>query len=617
MQHNPFKLRETFAKYFMTIISCCGILLILFHFNNIFYRPSEPIILLLFAAYIFICEYYPIPVWKGNTTLTFPIVATLYMIYGLSWTIIIYAFAVLLVNILSRRPLRILLFNPATLILSFYIAVNVMHNLDFLFVFESIVLKGFMSYSLLLIIYMIVNNLMVDLVLWIRPQTYLGKLWVQKNIVEAYSAGIALLYGYMLFHLGNQRGDAIDFFSFLFFFSPLVGFSLLSAFINRLRTEKNRLKALFTVTSELNKLVPTGSFLGIMDSSFQELINVDAEMLWIKENETWEVRHISGKASPIDNIRPAHIQTMNGISKPLMIHSRKHDIGIADAYFDLDLKSFVYVPLIMKSELVGMLIVGRSRTRSFTDDEVSSIATFANQLSIAIKTQSLIKEKEKRLLLEERNRIAREIHDGVAQSLAGAIMNLETAERKFEQKPKETMRIVSDSIVKLRSSLKEIRESIYALRPYPTERVGLIPAMKKRIQTMEKEAGVSIKFQIRGEEESLSSMVEKILFDVFQESITNSIKHSQSHNIDVLLSYQAEQILLKIKDYGVGFSLLEELVKAKNDAHFGILNMNESIERVNGSLQINSKQGEGTEIAIIIPKMGFEGGDKFDSRIIS
>ncbi|WP_047982813.1 GAF domain-containing sensor histidine kinase [Ornithinibacillus californiensis] len=616
MQTSSFRLRENISRIFMTSVSIAGSLLILTHLMNV-EVPHNPIILLLFSVYIIICEYFPIPVWKGNTTLTFPIIVTLYLLYGLSWTIVIYGLAVLLVNILSRRPLRIVLFNPTTLVLSFFIGVKVMESLDFYIHYDSLVLDSFVSYSILLIVFIIVNNLMVDIVLWLRPQTYFGKAWMQKNIVEGYSAIISLVYGFMVFLLGNERKEVLDFYSFFFFFSPLVGFSLLSAVITRLRKEKNRLKALFSVTTDLNKLVPTNRFISIMDSSFQKLIDVDAEMLWLKENDSWEVQHINGMVQSTEPLSSELIQLVNTVTKPVLIDNRRNDIGIADAYFDYDLKSFIYAPLVIENGQVGMLIVGRSRTKSFSEDDLSSVATFANQLAIAVKTQSLIKEKEKRLLLEERNRIAREIHDGIAQSLAGAIMNLETAERKFPHHPNETIQIVSDSTKKLRDSLKEIRQSIYALRPYPTEQVGLVPAMKNVIQSLEKEGGLDIRFEIRGKEVSLSSVVEKLLFEVFQEGMANSVKHSRTKRIDVLLGYQSEQILLKIKDYGIGFSLIEEVIRAKSTPHFGILNMNESVEKVNGSLQIDSKDGEGTEITIIVPIANLGRGKEYDSSFVS
>ncbi|MFZ3579715.1 GAF domain-containing sensor histidine kinase [Virgibacillus sp. DJP39] len=608
--------KETNAKIFMALISIVGAGLILFYSLQL-HTPKEPLILLLFAVFILICEYYPIPVWKGNTTINFPIIFTLFLISGLAYTLIIYAISVLIVNIISRRPYRIISFNTAQLILSFYISVKLANILEPYIFFNSTFVGEVLEYAVLLIFFHIFNNLMVDIVLALRPQAYPFSAWKQKTLSELSSAAISLVYGFTLFLLSSQNRGQIDFFSFFFFFSPLVGLSLLSAVIFRLRREKSRLKALFSITSELNTMVPTEDWLDSMKSSFHAFVDVDASGLWVKTDEKWIKTYAEGGVKEKFQLQDEEINIIENMKKLTLYENRKTDIGIASACFDVHIKSFVYAPLIIDSEIIGIFIVGRSRTKSFGEDDTSSIATFANQLAIVIKTRSLIKEQEKTIILEERNRIAREIHDGVAQSLAGAIMSLETAERKYRIKPDDTLNLISGSISKLRNSLKEVRESIYALRPYPTERVGLIPAIAKKIDNIMMESKVDVNFEVRGKECSLSSMTEKVLFNVFQESITNSLKHSKTERIDVLISYQTHQILLRIKDYGVGFSLLHEMIKATDNSHFGILNMNEIVEKINGSLQINSNEQDGTELSVYIPKMDIEGGKSLDKDYVS
>ncbi|MBW9234284.1 GAF domain-containing protein, partial [Leptospira santarosai] len=154
--------------------------------------------------------------------------------------------------------------------------------------------------------------------------------------------------------------------------------------------------------------------------------------------------------------------------------------GPALSIFNAEIRTLLYTPLILDDEVVGLFIFGRSRTNSFQEEDIQAAATIANQLAVLIKTKMLIEEQEKTIILEERNRIAREIHDGVAQSLAGAVMKLETAERKFSKMPEDSLRLMHESKEKLRQSLKEVRESIYALRPYPTERIGLKAALAAR-----------------------------------------------------------------------------------------------------------------------------------------
>lgn len=601
--------REKYSKVFMNSISLIGWILILFSFVKLD-PPGEPIVLALLFLFLLISEYYPMPVWRGQTAITFPVVYVLFLLYGFSYTAIAYAGAVLIVNLIHQRPLRTVFFNPAQLVLSFYAAAVTLPLIKPLLEKMALtpIIQGIFEYIILLAVYVVINNLIVDLVLFIRPQHYSFKMWKHKTITELNSAAISLIYGITLYVVGSQNRGEIDVFAYFFFFSPLVGISLLSATIARLRREKNRLKLLFSITTELNQMLPSQDWLSALRGSFNELIGAEASLLWIKRDGDWELSFKDGRTLRDCKLPPAAFDEFEEMRHPVIYNDRQRDGGAAADCFDDDVKAFVYSPLVIENETIGMFIIARSRTKSFQDDDVQSIATLANQLAVIIKTRMLFTEKEKRIVLEERNRIARDIHDGVAQTLAGAVMKLETAGKKFNKNPEETRKLVDESVLGLRESLKEVRESIYALRPYPTERATLAEAILRKIEAVQKEYQEVIEFEIRGQEQELSPMVEKVLFDTFQESLQNAIKHSQASKIEILLSYQSEHILLKIKDDGSGFSLFQAMLKARNQPHFGILQMNDAAEKINASLQIDSKEGSGTEVVITVPRMGIEGG---------
>ncbi|WP_349409843.1 GAF domain-containing sensor histidine kinase [Pseudalkalibacillus sp. SCS-8] len=578
--------------------------------------PDNIVVWLLFTLFLFITEFFPMAVWKGHSSLSFPVVFTTYLLFGLPWIVVTYAIVVFFVNFIQRRPLRILFFNPALLVLSFIAAealTRVLHET----VFQAYPFNpgSFITMLLITSLFYIVNNLLVDIVLLIRPQPYTLKIWKKKFYSESISAIISFIYIGIMFYLGNQNRGVIDVFAYFFFFSPLVGLALLSSIIARLQTERNRLNALFDISTELNRWLPSKQWIESIRSSLRNFVDADASILWVNENGHWKVRFQNGQVSKSED--PREVRGFDQVKELVVFHDRKKDPGYAPSYFDKALKSFIYAPIILEDQCLGMFAVGKSRSNSFRPEEIQSVATLANQLAVVIKTRTLISEQEKRTVLEERNRIAREIHDGVAQSLAGAVMKLETADRKFYQKPPEAHRLVTDSLSKLRMSLKEIRESIYALRPYETERVGLKQAVLKRIDVIKKESGLDIQFEERGEPVILSTMVEKVMFDIFQESVQNIIKHAQASKIDVLLSYQKEHVLLKVSDDGIGFSLLDAMIKAKNQPHFGILSMNEQAEKIEAVLQIDSKENKGTEINLTVPKLGMEGGMGHDQRHVS
>lgn len=529
----------------------------------------------------------------GFTAISFPIVYVIFLLYDFSVTAIVYAAAVLLVNIKHHRPIRAIIFNPAQLVMSLFVSAYFLKMVDPYIqqAVEAPFLQGIIQYCFLQLCFLIINNVIVDIVLLLRPQAYTLKSWAMKTMTELNCMLISFLYGGMLYILGSQNRGEIDVFSYFFFFSPLVGLSLLSSAIVRLRSEKKRLKYLFYITSQLNQLVPGEKWMNDLKPSLDSYIIADAFSLWIKEDGKWYRQFQSNGSS--EELEPEMIEEFENVKEPICYPDIRSRELKSTSLFKGRLKAFVYSPLRVENETVGMLVAAKNRTKSFTDEDVQSIATLSNQLAVTIKTRMLFKEKEKRILLEERNRIARDIHDGIAQTLAGAVMKLETAGKRFNKKPEETLKLLDESVGRLRESLREVRESIYALRPYPTERVGLSKAIAVKVETVRKEFSLPISFELRGQEIELNSIVEKELFDIFQECLQNVIKHAKASKVDVLLSYQSENILLRIRDNGVGFSLFQAMLEARDRPHFGILQINDSAEKFRHLFKLIVKKGKG------------------------
>jgi signal transduction histidine kinase len=581
--------------------------------------PHDPLIFALLILFLFIVEYFPLPVWNGTVTISFALVYAIYVIDGVANTLVFYGIIVAAVNIIGRRPLRIILFNPGMHMISFFVAHLAGQWLYAMLPLEGVskVLQGLIHVGLVIIPYYLINNLIVDFVLWIRPQNYPIRVWKRKTLQELNSFLISAVYLVLFYVLGNQNRGQIDVFTFFFFFSPLVCFALLSSIIANLKREKAKLKALFSISSELNKKIAAPDWVTFLANNLQEFIDVDAWILWKRRPTGWVLSFREGPVAMGSELSGETASAFEHITGVKVYENTKMEAGPAGDFFTEEVGSLLYAPLIIEKELVGLFVLGRVRTRSFGEEDYRSAATLANQLAVLIKTRWLFAEQEKRLILEERNRIARDIHDGVAQSLAGAIMNLETAQRKFTKVPEDSLRLMVESTGKLRKSLKEVRESIYALRPYPTERVGLLAAITAKINMLRREHNIEICLETRGPEFQLSSMVEKIIFDICQESVQNALKHAEASKIDILLSFQKENVMLKVKDNGQGFSLFQAMIKAREHPHFGILHMNEAAEKIQAMLQVDSREGAGTEITLTVPRMGIEGGEIHDQAYAS
>ncbi|MEE6449257.1 sensor histidine kinase [Gottfriedia acidiceleris] len=276
---------------------------------------------------------------------------------------------------------------------------------------------------------------------------------------------------------------------------------------------------------------------------------------------------------------------------------KSHNVSV----FDENVNTCLISPLLFDGVHLGMLLVGKSGMDSFLLEEIHSITAFSNQLSSLLKNKLLISEQKKNLILEERNRIAREIHDGMAQTLAGLVLQLEVSQRANRQIDNNEDSLIEHTIEQLRTSLKDLRQSIFELRPQVDERVGVIEAIQQKVDQLEKIHKIPISFHKKGETLQFSFLVEKVLYNIFQESVQNTIKHSNANKIDIHLSYDLDETILKVKDNGVGFSLYEVIIKSQNEPHMGILLMQEQAEKIDATLDIESSPGNGTIILLKIP----------------
>ena len=205
---------------------------------------------------------------------------------------------------------------------------------------------------------------------------------------------------------------------------------------------------------------------------------------------------------------------------------------------------------------------------------------------------------------DERKRIAREIHDGPAQSLANIVLRTEIAERMLAREQFELVRHeLLDLKGQVRSGLEEIRKIIFNLRPMALDDLGLVPALRKFTQDFEEKSKIHTKYELVGKEIRLPSAMEAAIFRLVQEAFSNVLKHASATFVVLEITFKPGLITLMIQDNGVGFSVskLDSLSASSQNSHFGIIGMRERVELVNGKLNIDSIREKGTTITIDIP----------------
>ncbi|MBP2001787.1 two-component system sensor histidine kinase DegS [Paenibacillus shirakamiensis] len=203
---------------------------------------------------------------------------------------------------------------------------------------------------------------------------------------------------------------------------------------------------------------------------------------------------------------------------------------------------------------------------------------------------------------EERKRISREIHDGPAQLLANLVLRTEIVERMLVR---QEFKMVQDEIVDLkgqvRSSLEEMRKVIFNLRPMALDDLGLIPTLRKYVHDFEEKSKIRATFETRGKEQRLSSAMEAAVFRLIQEALNNAAKHAYPTFVGVEITYQAQMIRIVVQDNGLGFKVESLEQRTKEHSHFGLIGMRERVELLEGRMEIESAENQGTKIIIHIP----------------
>lgn len=200
---------------------------------------------------------------------------------------------------------------------------------------------------------------------------------------------------------------------------------------------------------------------------------------------------------------------------------------------------------------------------------------------------------------EERKRVAREIHDGPAQTMANVVLRAEYCCKLNEINPAEVGAELTNLKQVVRDSLQEIRRIIFNLRPMTLDDLGLIPTVKRYLSELENSS--QIRLEVNCVEFRMPNAYEVAFFRLIQESITNARKHAEASLIKVVIDVVDQEFKVEVCDNGKGFNLEQVLTETAGKESFGILSMKERFELLAGKLEINSSLGIGTQIKASIP----------------
>ncbi|TFG47403.1 MAG: GAF domain-containing protein [Anaerolineales bacterium] len=255
------------------------------------------------------------------------------------------------------------------------------------------------------------------------------------------------------------------------------------------------------------------------------------------------------------------------------------------------------VPVKVKGKVIGILDAQSDRINAFDESDLIVLQSLADQAAVAIENAQLYKQAQQLAVINERNRLARELHDSVTQALYGITLHAEAAYRQMSVKQFD---LANEQLLELRSTaqeaLREMRLLIFELRPSVVELQGLVPALQTRLEAVEERAGLGVTFNQEGKLD-LPDKIQDGLYRIAQEALNNALKHAEANNIVLNLFDRPGGVLMEIKDDGIGFN-------PDTAVEGGGLGLDGIIERtalLGGELTLDSWPGKGTTIRIEVP----------------
>jgi signal transduction histidine kinase len=257
-------------------------------------------------------------------------------------------------------------------------------------------------------------------------------------------------------------------------------------------------------------------------------------------------------------------------------------------------RSELCVPLRTKTAVIGVLDLQSEELNAFDESDLVVLQSLAHQAAIAIENARLYEQAQQLATLEERQRLARELHDSVTQSLYSVTLFAEAARRLASGDDREQMQSYLDQLGgTAQQALKEMRLLVYELRPSALEQVGLVEALRQRLDAVEGRAGMEARLLVEGTVE-LSAAVEDGLYRIAHEALNNVLKHAEVTSVTVRIRTDGDRVELEVEDNGKGF----DPTAVSDRGGMGLINMRERAESLGGSLTVVSAPGEGTRVKV-------------------
>jgi PAS domain S-box-containing protein len=356
-------------------------------------------------------------------------------------------------------------------------------------------------------------------------------------------------------------------------------------------------------------------FLGQMLGTIGRLLGAQSVILWLLNEATESlVLRAAAQGANFAAADPEHPFVKNPLlwkedkvlqetvftGAPVICEDVENDPRVTTAIRDYfkakGTKKYLTIPTMVGGQVKGFIGIRHGERPAYRPEEIELAQALAHQAMLAIQLNEFAEQSRQSAILEERNRMARDIHDTLAQGFTGVIVQLESAEDAIaccrRKEANEHLRRASELA---RRSLNEARRSVHALRPQALQRDNFWEALKGIVKNTTAGTTLHTRFELRGRLRHLSPIWQENLLHIGQEALTNALRYAHPRNFETRLVFNSKQFRLELRDDGDGFR-----VKNQHDG-LGLAGMRERAEQMGGTLKIASARGKGTTIVVTVP----------------
>jgi signal transduction histidine kinase len=379
----------------------------------------------------------------------------------------------------------------------------------------------------------------------------------------------------------------------------------------RVEERTRELSTLLEVSHNVASTLELEPLLGLILDQLKTLVDYTAVAVLMVEEEYLRVLDYRGPL-PRERLRglqlpAAHAPGYQAVLQqggPVIVDDLQGTDALAQAFQVLpahlratlaDARSLLIVPLILKDQIIGVVRLDHREPHAYTERHAGLAHAIANQAAVAIENARLYARAQEVAALEERQRLARELHDSVTQALYGVTMYAEAAATLLAGGDQQTatayLREVRNTA---QEALQEMRLLIFELRPPILAQEGLVAALQARLAAVEgRIAGLTATFDVQGDLH-LPAPLEEALYGIAQETLNNVFKHAQAHTVTLTLWQEGQVVRLEIADDGTGFNP----AAVQGRGGLGLGGMAERAAQVGGRLMVDTTPGQGTRVRV-------------------